>query len=111
MPDPWRAHHQTLSNLAEEITVELDSAVSAGNWASVWDPARTGVVLGFQVDADRDVDTDVAAIAAAGHRVIQPPHLAFFGSRYAVVEDPDGNAVGVRGPIDETRRNMPELPS
>jgi len=34
----------------------------------------------------------------------QPPWDAFWGARYAVVEDPDGNAVGIMSAIDPDRR-------
>jgi uncharacterized glyoxalase superfamily protein PhnB len=37
--------------------------------------------------------------------VQQPPYDAFWGARYAVVSDPDGNAVGIMSPIDPDRRS------
>ena len=42
-------------------------------------------------------------LIAAGHTALQPPYDAFWGARYAIVEDPDGNAVGLMGPIDRAR--------
>lgn len=110
MPEPWRAHHQTVTSVLDGVTFELDSSAAAVNWASGWNRRRTGVVIGVAVDRDEDVDTAVNALAAAGHPVIQPPYDAFFGARYAVVEDPDGIAVGIMGPIDQSRRWMPEVP-
>jgi uncharacterized glyoxalase superfamily protein PhnB len=110
MPEPWKVHHQQVTNVAEEVTFEFDSAASVINWASTWESGRTGALIGFEVDCDEDVDRVVTAIADAGHRVIQPPHLAFFGARYAVVEDPDGIPVGIMGPIDDSRRRMPQPP-
>ncbi|HEX2152556.1 MAG TPA: VOC family protein [Acidimicrobiia bacterium] len=110
MPEPWKAHHQQVTSVAEKVTVEFDSAASVVNWASTWESGRTGVVIGFAVDRDEDVDRVVAAIAGAGYRVLQPPHLAFFGARYAVVEDPDGIPVGIMGPIDDSRRRLPQPP-
>ena len=109
---PWADHHRELTSTAPEpTTVELDSSTSASNWAAGWVPERTGVVLGFRVDEDEEVDALVAAVEAAGHRVLQPAHDAFFGSRYAVVEDPDGNAVGLMGPRRDDRRWTPTPPS
>jgi hypothetical protein len=32
---------------------------------------------------------------------------AFWGARYAIVADPDGNDVGLMSPIDESRRTWP----
>jgi len=37
----------------------------------------------------------------------QAPYDAFWGARYAIVEDPDGNAVGLMSPIDPDRRTAP----
>lgn len=107
----WAPHHQQTADLGEGISVEFDSSVSVVNWASAWEPGRTGAVIGFLVERDEDVDAAVAAIADAGYRVIQPPHDAFFGARYALVEDPDGIAVGITGPIDDARRSVPDLPA
>ncbi len=108
---PWADHHRELTSTAPDPTVELDSSTSASNWAAGWVPERTGVVLGFAVEEDEHVDALVAALEAAGHPVVQPPHDAFFGSRYAVVEDPDGNAVGLMGPRRDDRRWTPAAPS
>lgn len=38
------------------------------------------------------------------------PYDAVWGPRYAVVEDPDGNAVGIMSPIDPQRRSDPGFP-
>lgn len=110
MPEPWSAHHRTVTNVDDDVTIELDSSVSVPNWASEWGESRTGVVIGFVVDSDDDVDAAVRLVEGEGHRVLQQPHNVFFGARYAVVEDPDGIAVGIMGPIDDARRWMPDLP-
>ena len=67
-------------------------------------------MIGFVVDEAEDVDALVDALAMEGHRVLQSAHDAFFGARYGVVEDPDGIAVGIMGPIDDSLRWMPDLP-
>src|SRR5438128_1214082 len=56
------------------------------------------------------VDETFGRIVAAGHRAQQSPYDAFWGARYAIVEDPDGNAVGLMSPIDEARRTAPPTP-
>jgi uncharacterized glyoxalase superfamily protein PhnB len=49
--------------------------------------------------SDREsVDRLHAELTAAGRASRQEPFDAFFGSRYAVVEDPDGNLVGLKSP-------------
>jgi uncharacterized glyoxalase superfamily protein PhnB len=45
--------------------------------------------------------------ASAGYRGLQLPFDAFWGARYAIVEDPDGIAIGLMSPIDPTRRTAP----
>ena len=62
------------------------------------------MVLGFKVDTRDEVDSLVETLAADGVTVQQPPYDAFWGARYAVVSDPDGNAVGIMSPIDPERR-------
>ena len=108
---PWADHHREVTSTSPEATVDLDSSISAPHWAAGWAPERTGVVVGFAVEEDVDVDALVAAVEAAGHAVLQPPHDAFFGCRYAVVEDPDGNAVGLRGRCATTVAGSPTPPS
>jgi Glyoxalase/Bleomycin resistance protein/Dioxygenase superfamily len=48
-------------------------------------------------------------ITAAGYRGQQPPYDAFWGARYAVIEDPDGNAVGIMSPVDPDRRSQQDF--
>ena len=85
IPRPWQAHHRTVTNVADTVTVELDSTASVPNWAPSWDRVHTGPVIGFAVDTDEDVDRAVEIVASAGHRVLQAPHDAFFGARSAIV--------------------------
>jgi catechol 2,3-dioxygenase-like lactoylglutathione lyase family enzyme len=47
--------------------------------------------------------------AGHGEHVQQEPYDAFWGARYAVVSDPDGNGVGIMSPIDPVTRT--EAPS
>jgi catechol 2,3-dioxygenase-like lactoylglutathione lyase family enzyme len=91
------------------FSLELDTAESARWWHAGWraDPASVRVVIGF-VLADRDaVDERYAELVAAGYGGRQPPFDAFWGARYAIVADPDGNDVGLMSPIDESRRTSP----
>jgi lactoylglutathione lyase len=50
--------------------------------------------LGFALESADAVDELSAVIAAAGHRVLEPPHRAGDAGRYeSVVLDPDGNRI------------------
>jgi len=69
------------------------------------DPAWTAPVgghhisLAFRCDEPAEVDATYAALVAAGHPGHLPPWDAFWGQRYAVVHDPDGNAVDLYAPL------------
>jgi catechol 2,3-dioxygenase-like lactoylglutathione lyase family enzyme len=91
------------------FSLELDTAESAQLWHAGWrhDPAAVRVVLGFALPSPEAVDARYAELTAAGYVGRQPPFDAFWGARYAIVSDPDGNDVGLMGPIDESRRIWP----
>ena len=95
------------------FSLELDTAESARLWHAGWraDPATGTVVIGFSLPARDAVDERYAELTAAGYPGRQPPFDAFWGARYAIVADPDGNDVGLMSPIDESRRFWPPRPS
>lgn len=57
------------------------------------------------------VDSTYEDLLAGGYKGQQPPWDGFMGARYAVVQDRDGNAVGLMGPIDPERKRTPEPPA
>ena len=92
------------------MTLDIDSQAFAQVWDQGWPAERTGAVISFGV-RDRDtVDRTYADLTGAGYIGQQPPFDAFWGARYAVVEDPDGNAVGLMSPIDPARRTPQDPP-
>jgi catechol 2,3-dioxygenase-like lactoylglutathione lyase family enzyme len=109
--DPlWDQHHVSGQHSDDiPVDIDIDSATFAAKWNTGW-PGGTGVVLGFKVDTRDEVDTMVAALAADGVPVQQAPYDAFWGARYAVVSDPDGNAVGIMSPVDPEHRSPPPDP-
>ena len=68
-------------------------------------------VVGFGFPSRDEVDRVYADLIGAGYRGQQEPYDAFWGSRYAVIEDPDGNAIGMMSPSDPARRTTPTPPS
>jgi catechol 2,3-dioxygenase-like lactoylglutathione lyase family enzyme len=109
--DPSGVHVQL--KMASGFSLELDTAESAQVWHAGWraDPGSVRVVIGFAVDSRQAVDDRYAELTAAGHVGRQPPFDAFWGARYAIVADPDGNDVGIMSPVDESRRTWPPDPS
>src|SRR4051812_5926165 len=114
VPDPggpWRMHHREAQAGGGPggVSLEVDSAVSArtGDQSSEGQPV---VMLGLRVP-DRDaVDRIHADLTGAGYASQQVPFDAFWGSRYAIVEDPDGNPVGLMSPPDAAHRSAPPDP-
>jgi catechol 2,3-dioxygenase-like lactoylglutathione lyase family enzyme len=108
----WRtasgAHHA--NGRSGDAGLELDSAAFAQIWNSGWrgrDDLKGRVVVGFRVASRAAVDETYADLTGAGYAGLQPPYDAFWGARYAVVEDPDGVAVGLMSPISSEFRSRP----
>jgi uncharacterized glyoxalase superfamily protein PhnB len=91
------------------VSLELDTAESLRIWHAGWraDPASARIVIGFALRSREAVDERYAELTSAGYLGRQPPFDAFWGARYAIVADPDGNDVGLMSPVDESRRTWP----
>lgn len=107
-PPEWAPHHRN-SVGRHGIDFDLDSEAFAAVWNQGW-PGGTGIVLGFRLPDRQAVDQVFEELAAAGYAVQQPPYDAFWGARYAVVTDPDGNAVGLMSPADQEHRSVSPPP-
>ena len=105
----WEPHHRN-SEPGAGLQIDLDSSAFASQWNAGWPAGETGVVIGFRVSARDDVDELCAELTAAGYACEQPPYDAFWGSRYAVVTDPDGNSVGLMSPRDPAMVTAPPEP-
>jgi catechol 2,3-dioxygenase-like lactoylglutathione lyase family enzyme len=102
--DPaWDADHRS-AKTSGGIDFDLDSTEFAEKWN---EGGSRGAVLGFKVSSRDEVDRLYAELTGAGYASQQSPYDAFWGARYAIVEDPDGNAVGIMSPIDGARRSTP----
>ncbi|WBB76831.1 VOC family protein [Micromonospora sp. WMMD1128] len=55
--------------------------------------------LAFRCADPAEVDRRYAELTAAGHHGELPPWDAFWGQRYAVLHDPDGNGVDLFAPL------------
>ena len=89
------------------VTLEFDNPTMVRLYAA--DAAHVrGPIIGFALPSAAAVDETFARLTAAGHTVRQAPYDAFWGARYAIVEDPDGTAVGLMGPIDRSHQYLPK---
>lgn len=109
---PTGGHHASAADQPadEAIHFDLDSTAFSQCWNSGW-KGRTDlkgrVVVGFRVPGRADVDDVFREMTGAGYRGLQEPHDAFWGARYAIIEDPDGIAVGVMSPVSADRKSAP----
>ena len=94
----------------QAIDFDLDSTAFAQCWNIGW-KGRTDlrglVVIGFHVPARTDVDDVFRDMTGAGYRGLQEPYDAIWGARYAVIEDPDGIAVGLMSPVSPDKKSPP----
>jgi catechol 2,3-dioxygenase-like lactoylglutathione lyase family enzyme len=89
---------------------DLDTPAFAQVWNSGWAGGKDlvgRVVIGFHLPTRDKIDAVYAELTDAGYKGLQPPWDAFWGARYAIVEDPNGVAVGLMSPIDQARRYWP----
>jgi len=101
------------SRAADGALLEADSTAFARIWNRGWGQEaelRGRVVIGLRVGGRADVDRLYQEIVEAGYRGLQPPFDAFWGARYAIVEHPNGLAVGLMSPADEEHKSPPHIP-
>ncbi|HLY78686.1 MAG TPA: VOC family protein [Caulobacteraceae bacterium] len=103
------AHHAKADG-AGPVDLEFDSRRLAHAYNAGFAAERGRVVIGVELASRDAVDTLWTGLLEEGAQGLQPPYDAFWGARYAIVEDPDGNPVGLSSPVDPARRaGPPEL--
>jgi predicted lactoylglutathione lyase len=109
IPDqgPWDNDHRNADTATGAASFEMDSTRFVPRWNSGWPGTkdRGTVLFGFNVATREDVDRIYNDLTGAGYASQQAPYDAFWGSRFAIVEDPDGNAVGLMSPSDDAFRS------
>jgi catechol 2,3-dioxygenase-like lactoylglutathione lyase family enzyme len=92
---------------AAAATEEHVDVVTANGFRLAWDtetlikglypdwvpPVGQRVTVAFKCDSPAEVDATFARLTGAGYGARRAPWDAFWGQRYAVVLDPDGNGV------------------
>jgi catechol 2,3-dioxygenase-like lactoylglutathione lyase family enzyme len=104
----FAAHHLEVA-MSNGFVLEFDSIAFAKRWDAGWRGGSGAPrnVIGFDLPSRQAVDDVYADLTGAGYAAQQPPYDALWGARYAVVEDPDGNPVGLMSPLDPARRGTP----
>lgn len=94
--------------MANGMLLEFDVTEFVPQWDTGWSGSTGGsTVLGFRIASRAGVDALYGSLTQAGYRGRQPPYDAFWGARYAIVDDPDGNGVGLMSPIEKERKFWP----
>jgi catechol 2,3-dioxygenase-like lactoylglutathione lyase family enzyme len=108
--DPgWEQHHRKATT-GDGFDIDFDSQGFAQQWNCGWPEGTTGAVIGFRVVGRDTVDVLFQRLTSAGYTGQQEPYDAFWGARYAIVADPDGNSVGIMSASDPSRRSRPTPP-
>jgi catechol 2,3-dioxygenase-like lactoylglutathione lyase family enzyme len=81
--------------LSGGLRLAWDNQETIRSFDDSWTPPSGGhsVALAFVCDGPADVDATYASLTGAGYAGHRPPWDAFWGQRYAIVLDPDGNHV------------------
>jgi uncharacterized glyoxalase superfamily protein PhnB len=98
---------------AAGVVFEVDNQALAKIYNAGWrrPEGSSPAVIGFSFPTREAVDKCYAELIEADYEGRQPPFDAFWGARYAIVADPDGNDVGLMSPIEEQRKTWPPIES
>jgi catechol 2,3-dioxygenase-like lactoylglutathione lyase family enzyme len=83
------------------LRIAWDTVEIIRSFDTSWQPPTGGhrIGLAFRGDAPADVDATYATLVEAGYESRLAPWDAFWGQRYAIVADPDGNPVDLFAPL------------
>ncbi|QPJ65893.1 MAG: glyoxalase [Candidatus Nitrohelix vancouverensis] len=83
------------------VRIMLDSFELMRKINPEWkEPKGSGIVLCFLQDSPDRVDALYARITEAGFVGVTPPWDAFWGQRYASVQDPGGHQIDLFAPLE-----------
>lgn len=117
IPEPMAMPPGTLHSEAVQPTgsdFALDNEALAKLYNAGWrreGETCSSVVLTAFVDTRDEVDARYNDLTREGFKARQPPFDAFWGVRFAIVCDPEGNDVGLMSPVDEERKSWPPMNS
>jgi uncharacterized glyoxalase superfamily protein PhnB len=82
------------------LRLAWDTVETIRSFEPDWEPPSggPGVGLAFRCETEADVDSTYAELVSLGYEGHKPPWDAFWGQRYAMVRDPDGNGVDLYCP-------------
>jgi catechol 2,3-dioxygenase-like lactoylglutathione lyase family enzyme len=95
-------HGHVETTLQGGLRFTFDTETSIRSFDPGWHPPTGGhrTALAFLCDSPAAVDQLYEQLIAAGTPGYKAPWNAFWGQRYAQVEDPDGNVVDLFAPLE-----------
>ena len=113
VPDDGSQPHVDIPQPDGPVAIDLDDAELAKSWSAAHRQPGGGPasIVSLGVAARAGVDELYERAVAAGHPGVQPPFDAFWGARYAIVADPDGNHVGLMSPMTDDHSYWPPTTS
>jgi uncharacterized glyoxalase superfamily protein PhnB len=83
------------------LRLAWDSVETIRSFAPDWEPPSGSprIGLAFRCESPAEVDRTYRGLVDAGYAGSKPPWDAFWGQRYALVHDPDGNGVDLFAPL------------
>jgi catechol 2,3-dioxygenase-like lactoylglutathione lyase family enzyme len=98
-PEADREPHVEVA-LAGGLRLLWDTVETIRSFDPEWAPPSGGhrMGLGFRLDSPAEVDRAYDELISLGYEGHKRPWDAFWGMRYAIVQDPDGNPVDLFAP-------------
>lgn len=90
------------TTLAGGVRLAWDTVETIRSFDPEWAPPSGSprVGLAFLCESPADVDRAFETLVAAGYEGHKAPWDAYWGQRYAVMHDPDGNSIDLFAPLD-----------
>ncbi len=94
-------HGHVEVSLPGGLRLAWDTVETVRSFDPDWTPASGSprIGLAFLCDGPEEVDRSYRELVELGYRGHKEPWDAFWGQRYAQVEDPDGNVVDLFAPL------------
>ena len=96
-------------NVTDNFMLEFDSVdLTKGYNPAYAGPSRgTTSLIDFAFPTREAIDECHKTLTDAGHESLLAPFDAFWGARYAIIADPDGNQIALTSPRDPDRATGP----
>lgn len=101
LPPEADAQPHVEAQLPGGLRLLFDTEDTIRSFDPEWQPPPEGLhrlELAFKLDTPAEVDDLYGTLTSRGYHGHKPPWDAFWGQRYAIVHDPDGNAVSLFSP-------------